>query len=259
MDQNGNITDTYDYDAFGNVTHQTGTTPNEFLFAGEQYDSSLHLYYNRARYLNTSTGRFWTMDTYADDSFVPPSLHRYLYTDADPVDGIDPAGLQGDMASLGVEESVSEDLDAQEGEEDLTARRALKAKVVDIYSCSKLQAYIIFIHCWVYANQLGNTGVRYDFSAAPEERGPGLIFGSVSSVLEITPTNLADVQADANLSFDKQASLSELGYVEWSAAVVSEFEFVSYSFNDFLPNALNCITFTGVAIAIAKRIQASEQ
>ncbi len=81
----------------------------------------------------------------------------------------------------------------------------------------------------------------------------------MSATLDVTETNLAAVQGDANLSFDKQASLSELGYVEWNAAVVSEFEFVSYSFNDLLGNSLNCITFTGVAIAIAKRIQASEQ
>jgi hypothetical protein len=33
-DTSGNVTDTYDYDAFGNEIHSTGTTPNEFLFAG---------------------------------------------------------------------------------------------------------------------------------------------------------------------------------------------------------------------------------
>jgi hypothetical protein len=58
---------------------------------------------------------------------------------------------------------------------------------------------------------------------------------------------------------DKQTSLSEFGFVEWNAAVVSEAEFASYSFNDLMPNALNCITFTGLAIAIAKSIAASEQ
>jgi YD repeat-containing protein len=54
-DPTGNVTDTYDYDAFGNLIHSTGTTPNEFLFASEQYDTDLHLYYNRARYLNASS------------------------------------------------------------------------------------------------------------------------------------------------------------------------------------------------------------
>lgn len=62
-DPSGNVTDTYDYDAFGNLIHQTGTTLNNYLFAGEQFDPDLSLYYNRARYLNVSTGRFWSMDT----------------------------------------------------------------------------------------------------------------------------------------------------------------------------------------------------
>ena len=39
---------TYDYDAFGNLIHQTGTMPNNYLFAGEQFDPDLNLYYNRA-------------------------------------------------------------------------------------------------------------------------------------------------------------------------------------------------------------------
>lgn len=91
-DSSGNITDTYDYDAFGNLIHQTGTTPNEFLFAGEQFDSNLNLYYNRARYLNTTTGRFWTMDTFDGDSGVPLSLHKYLYVFSDPVNQDDPSG-----------------------------------------------------------------------------------------------------------------------------------------------------------------------
>jgi hypothetical protein len=59
----GAVTDTYDYDAFGNLLHSTGTTPNNYLFAGEQFDPNLNLYYNRARYLDTNTGRFWTMAT----------------------------------------------------------------------------------------------------------------------------------------------------------------------------------------------------
>jgi hypothetical protein len=29
---------TYDYDAFGNLIRSTGTTPNNYLFAGEQFD-----------------------------------------------------------------------------------------------------------------------------------------------------------------------------------------------------------------------------
>jgi len=41
-------TDTYDYDAFGNLINSTGSTPNNCLFAGEQFDPALGVYYNRA-------------------------------------------------------------------------------------------------------------------------------------------------------------------------------------------------------------------
>jgi RHS repeat-associated protein len=68
-----------------------------YLFAGEAYDAALGLYYNRARYLNTSTGRFWTMD---EDGFgdeeSPATLHKYVYATNDPVDLSDPSGNEID-------------------------------------------------------------------------------------------------------------------------------------------------------------------
>ena len=35
------VTDTYEYDAFGNAVNKTGTTPNNYLYRGEQYDPTL--------------------------------------------------------------------------------------------------------------------------------------------------------------------------------------------------------------------------
>jgi RHS repeat-associated protein len=90
----GGVTDTYDYDAFGNLIHSTGTTANNYLFAGEQFDPNLNLYYNRARYLSTNTGRFWTTDTHEGDSKSPASLQKYLYAEDDPIDHVDPTGHQ---------------------------------------------------------------------------------------------------------------------------------------------------------------------
>jgi RHS repeat-associated protein len=94
-DPTGAVTDTYDYDAFGNLIHFTGTTPNNYLFAGEQFDPDLNLYYNRARYLNVSTGRFWSMDTYEGRDGSPLSLHKYLYASGDPIGRIDHSGRVG--------------------------------------------------------------------------------------------------------------------------------------------------------------------
>jgi RHS repeat-associated protein len=105
-------TDTYDYDAFGNLIHSTGTTYNNYLFAGEQFDPDLNLYYNRARYLNTSTGRFWSMDTHEGDDEDPTTLHKYLYTGADPVDLTDRSGNDFDLGSLVVAAGVAVTLQA---------------------------------------------------------------------------------------------------------------------------------------------------
>jgi RHS repeat-associated protein len=90
----GAITDTYNYDAFGAIVSSTGSTPNDYLFAGEQFDANLGFYYLRARYMNPFNGRFVTRDTYEGSVFDPSTLHKYLYVANDPVNKIDPSGLQ---------------------------------------------------------------------------------------------------------------------------------------------------------------------
>ncbi len=109
-DEGGNITDTYDYDAFGTLIEQKVWDPafmslvpvspdnqelitdNHYLYTGEQFDPDLGLYFLRARYMETDRGRFWTMDTFEGLSGQPLSLHKYLYVNADPLNGVDPSG-----------------------------------------------------------------------------------------------------------------------------------------------------------------------
>ena len=91
--ETGAITDTYTYDAFGKLIAQTGTTPNEYLYAGEQFDANIGFYYLRARYFNNDTGRFITSDPFFGNTFEPMSLHKYLYAHANPIDNVDPTGL----------------------------------------------------------------------------------------------------------------------------------------------------------------------
>ncbi|MCB1045441.1 MAG: hypothetical protein KDC35_21035 [Acidobacteria bacterium] len=87
------VTDTYTYDAWGELLASTGATPNNYLYTGEQYDPNVGFYYLRARYYNPSLGRFHTMDTWPGMQFEPVSLHKYLYTHANPLNGIDPSGM----------------------------------------------------------------------------------------------------------------------------------------------------------------------
>ncbi len=91
-DQTGTITDTYDYEAFGTLLNQTGTTDNDYLFAGEQFDSALDNYYLRARYYDPNTARFTQMDSWQGRNSDPVTLHKYLYANVDLVNNIDPSG-----------------------------------------------------------------------------------------------------------------------------------------------------------------------
>jgi RHS repeat-associated protein len=110
-DNTGAVTDTYDYDAFGNKIASTGSTTNNYLFAGEQFDNALNLYYNRARYLDVRSGRFWTMDPYEGEPQSPGSLHKYLYALDDPPNQIDPSGNDS-LASLSVDFAIEQTLNA---------------------------------------------------------------------------------------------------------------------------------------------------
>ncbi|MBZ5579588.1 MAG: DUF6531 domain-containing protein [Acidobacteriia bacterium] len=105
----GAITDTYDYDGFGNLIYRTGTTVNNYLFAGEAFDPALGIYYNRARYYDVRRGRFWTMDALEGKAGDPLSLHKYLYARTDPVNRRDPSGNQDDL----IEEAATVDIAAE--------------------------------------------------------------------------------------------------------------------------------------------------
>jgi RHS repeat-associated protein len=88
----GTVTDTYEYDAFGHTFTTSGSTPNNYLYRGEQYDPDLGLYYLRARYMNPVTGRFMSRDPEDGITTDPKTLHKYLYASGDPVNGSDPTG-----------------------------------------------------------------------------------------------------------------------------------------------------------------------
>jgi RHS repeat-associated protein len=107
INSTGVVTDTYEYDAFGNVLNKTGTTPNNYLYRGEQYDPDLSLYYLRARFYNPVTDRFLSRDPEPGHIAIPHSLHKYLYASGDPVNRLDPRGL-ADLIELEIEDDNGE-------------------------------------------------------------------------------------------------------------------------------------------------------
>ncbi len=68
-------TDTYAYDAFGNLLASTGATANAYRYTGEQFDGNVGNYDLRARYYDQAVGRFTTTDPFGGGVSDPVSLH----------------------------------------------------------------------------------------------------------------------------------------------------------------------------------------
>lgn len=92
---------TYDYDGYGDLlaSSDPGYYGNNYRYCGYEWDGDLGMYYNRARYYKPSLGRFWTRDSYEGTQADPLSLHKYLYCQANPVNGTDLSGHDEDESS----------------------------------------------------------------------------------------------------------------------------------------------------------------
>ena len=88
----GTVAASYYYDAFGNITEQTGSVNNNITYAGYQYDKETDLYYLNARMYDAKTARFLQEDTYLGNAGDPLSLNLYTYCANNPVIYIDPTG-----------------------------------------------------------------------------------------------------------------------------------------------------------------------
>jgi len=92
----GEVIEAYSYDGYGMMLGGNPSRANPsatpLLYTGEQFDNDAQQYYLRARYYDTSTGRFNRMDTYPGSPQDPQSLHKYLYANCNPINAIDPSG-----------------------------------------------------------------------------------------------------------------------------------------------------------------------
>ncbi|WP_456446646.1 RHS repeat domain-containing protein, partial [Thiolapillus sp.] len=106
-DENGIITDTYEYDAFGDNFIHTGSTENAYRFAGEYFGDAEQLAFHRARYYDPTTGRFISRDPFEGLLRDPQSLHRYLYANNNPLIYVDPTGKFPSLGEVSVVSTIS--------------------------------------------------------------------------------------------------------------------------------------------------------
>lgn len=82
----------YDYGAYGETIKSNTLVNNPYQYNAEYTDASTGLQYLRARYYDSSSGRFLTQDTYLGETNDPLSMNRYIYTRNNPVNLVDPSG-----------------------------------------------------------------------------------------------------------------------------------------------------------------------
>ncbi|MBR5236910.1 MAG: hypothetical protein IKW06_06045 [Clostridia bacterium] len=87
VNENGNVQNSYTYDAWGKVLNQSETVDNSLLYAGEYFDEETGLIYLRNRYYDPNARRFITEDPARDE------LNWYAYCGNNPVNCVDPWGL----------------------------------------------------------------------------------------------------------------------------------------------------------------------
>jgi RHS repeat-associated protein len=90
-DSTGAVESSYGYDIFGAIRNMTGTAGTKFTFTGEQNDDA-GIEYLRARYYDTSTGRFMSRDPFPMQASDTQTVNRYAYVSNNPTNHIDPSG-----------------------------------------------------------------------------------------------------------------------------------------------------------------------
>jgi len=85
----GSLAQTYTFDSFGKQTASSGSLTNPFQFTGREFETETSLYFYRARYMDTSTGRFLSEDRIRFSGGV----NFYAYTKNNSINLVDPSGL----------------------------------------------------------------------------------------------------------------------------------------------------------------------
>ena len=92
LTETANLTNSYQYDSYGNLTSGTADGVNYYGYNGESTNVKTGLQYLRARYYNAENGTFTTEDSDLGTTENPLTRNRYAYTSNNPVNYDDPTG-----------------------------------------------------------------------------------------------------------------------------------------------------------------------
>lgn len=124
----GEVVQRMDYDEFGNVLDtSTNLGFQPFGFAGGLYDPDTHLLHYGTREYDSKTGRWLSQDPIG---FKGGSINLYTYGNNDPINKIDPTGLEGFMDSLS---QAASDLASSSSNFIDRAKDVIKDAVKDIF------------------------------------------------------------------------------------------------------------------------------
>ena len=92
LTETANLTNSYQYDPYGNLTSGTADGVNYYAYNGESTNVKTGLQYLRARYYNAENGTFTTEDSDLGTTENPLTRNRYDYTTNNPLNYSDPTG-----------------------------------------------------------------------------------------------------------------------------------------------------------------------
>ena len=94
-DINGAVVQSYVYDSFGNIEQHVGNVVNPYTYTGREIDTESGLYFYRARYYDSITGRFINEGPIGFAVLKKGGdFNLYRYVQNNPVNFIDPEGLK---------------------------------------------------------------------------------------------------------------------------------------------------------------------
>lgn len=95
LDEDGDVVERRDYLPYGedrHVVREADAPKTDLGFTGQRNDEETDLYYYGARYYDSETGRFISLDPWEGDLTDPQSLNKYSYARNNPARFIDPTG-----------------------------------------------------------------------------------------------------------------------------------------------------------------------